>query len=60
MDSGVVSLAAFVRPGSSTIPVALGVPLALLAPGSYRLEAKATNPASGDFALRTADFEVEK
>jgi hypothetical protein len=50
----------FLRPGSSVIPVALDVPVHLLAAGSYRLEVKATDPASSVVALRTADFEVEK
>jgi len=60
MDSGAVGVADFVRPGSAVIPVALDVPVHLLAAGSYRLEVKATDPASGVFALRTTDFEVEK
>lgn len=58
--SGLIGLADFVRPGSTLIPVAFDIPVHLLAPGSYRLEVKANDSASGVSALRTADFEVEK
>lgn len=60
MDSGVIGVADFVRPGSPVIPVALDVPVHLLAPGSYRLEVKAIQPGSGAVVLRTTDFNVEK
>jgi VWFA-related protein len=60
MDSGVIGVADFVHRGSPVIPVALDVPVRLLAPGSYLLEVKAVDSASGASALRTTDFEVER
>ncbi len=60
IDLGVIGVAEFVRRGNPAIPVVLSVPVDLLAPGSYRLEVKAIQPASGVSAMRTANFELEK
>jgi len=47
------------QPGSSIAPVGLKLPVATLAPGSYRVELRALDSAGNATKPRTADFEVE-
>ena len=50
---------AVTQPGSSVVPLGIKLPMAALAPGSYRVELRALDSA-GNFAKpRTVDFEVE-
>lgn len=57
-DTGMVSAGIFAKAGNPVIPVGLKLPIADLAPGSYRAEVKAVDSANSS-AMRTADFEVE-
>jgi hypothetical protein len=41
------------------IPIALRLPVATLAPGSYQVELKAMDSAGNSTNVRSADFEVE-
>ncbi|MCU1237369.1 MAG: hypothetical protein JWP63_5336 [Candidatus Solibacter sp.] len=56
-DSGNVKINNFVRAGNPVIAAGLRLPLDNMKPGAYRLELKALD-AAGNFATRTADFEV--
>jgi hypothetical protein len=56
-DGGAVKLDRLAN-GKSTIPVGMGLPIAPLAAGLYRLEVAATDSA-GKAIKRTADFEVK-
>ncbi len=58
VDSGGVPVANFIRKGSQMVPVALKLPVNLLAAGSYKLEMKALDSA-GHTVTRTANFLVD-
>ncbi len=47
------------QPGSAVAPMGLKLPVATLAPGSYRVELRALDSVGNAAKLRTADFEVE-
>jgi VWFA-related protein len=47
------------QPGSSVVPLGLKLPVATLAPGSYRVELRALDSAGNNAKPSTADFEVE-
>jgi VWFA-related protein len=53
------SVTNFIRPGNPVVPVAFSLPLASLAPGSYRLELNAVHSSGPETALSAVDFEVE-
>jgi hypothetical protein len=57
--TGFVNMAAAMQPGSPLIPIALRIPIASLAPGSYQVELKAMDSAGNSTNVRSADFEVE-
>ena len=57
-DTGMAGMAGFVQPGNPVVPFATALPLAHLAPGSYRLEIRAGHTTDAEIATRTADFEV--
>ena len=57
IDSG--GMAADAKAGSPLVPLGLKLPVAELAPGSYRLELKAVDSAGNVSQPRTADFEVQ-
>jgi VWFA-related protein len=57
IDSG--GAAADAKAGSPLVPLGLKLPVAELAPGSYRLELKAVDSAGNVSQPRTADFEVQ-
>ncbi len=57
IDSG--GMAADAKAGSPLVPLGLKLPVADLAPGSYRLELKAVDSAGNVSQPRTADFEVQ-
>ena len=56
-DSGVVSVANFMRPGNPVIPIAGNLPADLPA-GQYRLEVSAVREGTQDAVVRTVDFDV--
>ncbi|MEO8657399.1 MAG: VWA domain-containing protein [Bryobacteraceae bacterium] len=58
-DTGLVSLAGLIKPGSSVIPVGMGLPIAKLDAGAYRAELTAMDTAGHRTALRSAEFEVQ-
>lgn len=58
-DSGNVKIDNYVRPGNPVVAAALRLPTDALKPGTYRVELKALDSA-GNFAVRTADFEIEQ
>ncbi|HXM20385.1 MAG TPA: VWA domain-containing protein [Terriglobales bacterium] len=47
------------QPGSSVVPLGIKLPMAALAPGSYRVELRALDSVGNTAKPRTADFEVE-
>ena len=47
------------QPGSPVVPLGLKLPVATLAPGSYRVELRALDSAGNNAKPSTADFEVE-
>jgi VWFA-related protein len=47
------------NPGNPVIPLALKLPIASLAPGSYRLDFRALDSIGNSSKTRSADFEVE-
>jgi VWFA-related protein len=57
-DSGNVVINNYVRAGNPVVAAALRLPIAGFKPGPYRIELKALD-ATGSFAIRTADFEVQ-
>jgi VWFA-related protein len=57
-DSGNVEIDSYVRPGNPVVAAALRLPVEGLKPGAYRLELKGLD-TTGNFAVRTADFEIE-
>jgi hypothetical protein len=59
LDSGVGSVASFVRPGNPLVPFATRLAVAELPAGSYRLEVRAANPSVQDAVARTVDFELQ-
>ncbi len=59
VTTGLINIAAAMQPGSPLIPVALKIPVASLAPGSYQVELKAMDSAGNSTNVRSADFEVE-
>ena len=48
-----------VQAGSSVVPVGIKLPIASLAPGSYRVALRALDSAGNEAKPRIADFEVE-
>jgi len=54
-----VAARAATQAGSSVVPVGLKLPVATLAPGSYRVELRALDSVGNTAKPRTADFEVE-
>lgn len=54
-----VDAAAYMNPGSTTIPVARQVPYEQLPKGGYRLEVQATDSAGRSSEVRSAEFTVE-
>ncbi len=56
-DTGVQSVARFMRAGNPVIPVATAIPISGLAPGNYTLELTALRPG-GQPIIRTAAFEL--
>jgi VWFA-related protein len=57
LQSGDLDLSSFVRPGSSSAPVIVQVPVRALPAGAYTLEIRASSETGS--AVRTVDFEVE-
>jgi VWFA-related protein len=57
-DSGDVDLSALAKSGSAVIPVALRLPVAKLAPGTYHAELTVKDSAEGE-AARNIQFRVE-
>jgi hypothetical protein len=47
------------QPGSAIAPMGLKLPVATLAPGSYRVELRAVDSIGNATKARTTDFEVE-
>jgi hypothetical protein len=54
-----VAARAATQAGSSVVPVGLKLPVATLAPGSYRVELRAVDSVGNTAKPGTADFEVE-
>ena len=57
-DSGVASVAGYVKPGNPVIGVASTVPTAQLTPGAYRLEITASHTSGPDTVVRSVDFDI--
>ncbi len=57
-SGGPASLATFARPGSATLPFATAVPVAQLAPGTYRLDVRVMRASGTEDVIRSAEFEV--
>ncbi len=60
LDSGLLNMATYARPGNPVIPVGLRIPAKELAAGSYRVDFKAADDAGNVSAVRSADFEVRQ
>jgi hypothetical protein len=58
VDSGVGSVAGYVRPGVAVVPFATRLSIGGLAAGSYRLEVRAVVAANQSGTVRTADMEI--
>jgi VWFA-related protein len=58
-DTGLMNLAAMIKPGNPVIPVGMGVPLEKLTPGKYRAEVQARDAAGHTTALRAAEFDLQ-
>jgi VWFA-related protein len=58
-DSGVASVAGYVKAGKPVVAVASTVPTAQLASGSYRLEVTALHSTGPDTVTRSIDFELQ-
>jgi VWFA-related protein len=58
-DSGVASVAGYVKPGKPVVAVASTVPSAKLSSGSYRLEVTALHSTGPETVVRTVDFELQ-
>ena len=58
VDSGMISVAGYIHPGSSVIPFATAIPVAQLPSGSYRAEVRAAHSSGSDVVGRTVDFEI--
>jgi VWFA-related protein len=58
MDSGPVSVDGYIRQGSAAVPIGLQLPLASLAPGSYRVDLDGLDSAN-NLKSRSAEFEIE-
>jgi VWFA-related protein len=54
-----VASRAVTQPGSAVVPIGMKLPIASLAPGSYRLQLQAMDSLSNAAKPRTVDFEVE-
>jgi hypothetical protein len=57
-DSGIAGVAGYVHPGDPMVPFATALPLAKLAPGSYRLEVRAAHTLGPEVVGRSIDFDV--
>lgn len=58
-DSGVASVAGYIKPGKPVIPVASTVATAQLSSGSYRLEVTALHSTGPETVVRTVDFAIQ-
>jgi VWFA-related protein len=58
-DSGRLNAGSFVRPGNPVVPIVFELPANQLAAGAYRLEVRALRAPTGDFAVRTVDFDIQ-
>jgi hypothetical protein len=58
-DTGLMNLAAMIKPGNAVIPVGMGLPLEKLTPGKYRAEVQARDTAGHTTALRATEFEMQ-
>ncbi len=58
-DTGLMSVAASIRPGNPVVPVGIKLPVESLAPGEYRAELRALDSAGRETVLRTTDFDIE-
>jgi len=58
LDTGMIGVAGFVRPGSTVVPFATALPVGQLTAGSYRLEVRAGHSSGPDVVTRVVDFEV--
>jgi hypothetical protein len=57
LDTGIRDPAT--QPGNPVIPIGMKLPVATLAPGSYRLDLRALDAAGHSSQTRSAEFEVE-
>lgn len=58
-DAGLFNIASAIRAGSPVISVGLKLPIAGLAPGSYRVEVSGVDSMERKTPLRTTDFDLE-
>ena len=59
LDVGIPDTANAIQPGNPVIPLGLKLPVASLAPGSYRVELRAMDAQGVSTSFHSADFEVE-
>ena len=58
-DTGAMSMAAMIKPGSPVIPVGLRLPIENLTPGTYNLEIKAVDSTGKSTGTRTTEFVLQ-
>jgi hypothetical protein len=58
-DTGPMTMAQLIKPGSPVIPVGLRVPIEGLTPGTYDLEVKAVDSTGKKSGTRTTEFTLQ-
>jgi len=59
LDVGVMDTKDSIQPGNPVVPLGVKIPLATLAPGTYRVDLRAEDSVGNSTDFRTAEFEVE-
>ncbi|MGA7755540.1 MAG: hypothetical protein WCB05_22110, partial [Candidatus Sulfotelmatobacter sp.] len=59
LDVGVMDTQDLIKPGNPVVPVGVKLPLATLAPGTYRVDLRAEDSAGNSTNFRIAEFELE-
>lgn len=57
-DTGLISLAQYIKPGNPMIPVGMRIPIEKLDPGSYIAQFQAVDTAGNSSVLRSTEFEL--
>jgi len=59
LDVGVMDTQDLIKPGNPVVPVGVKLPLATLAPGTYRVDLRAQDSEGNSTNFRIAEFELE-